>query len=122
MAVVINPDGTATQIIPRDRSRGFTMEEIKKAIGGGWIELVRLAPLAAMMQITPDADKIIKQHPHAWIYLIIDEEGKLKNLPRNRVATMLYQQTHITTDTIVGPALMCVVTDKMNDDDMEVIL
>ena len=54
------------------------------AVGGGWIQIVQ----------TRDGR-----------LMVLDEEGKLKGFPVNRVATGLYQ--HGAQDPIVGDVLVC---------------
>ena len=61
----------------------FTLEELKEAIGGGYIEVVYL---------TPD------------LRMIVDEDGKRKKMPLNVGASRLYKGSH---DCIVGDALVC---------------
>ena len=39
--------------------------------------------------------------------MVINEEGKLQNLPLNFVATLLYQSYYGDTDYIVGDCLIC---------------
>jgi len=61
-----------------------TLEELQSAVGG-LIEIVYLRP---------------------QMMLIVNEEGKLKNLPINMPATVLYQDLCHTTDVIVGDCLL----------------
>ena len=77
--ILISPDGYVDMIEHAD-SIDFYHQQI-----GGMIEIVRV---------------------HDDIVMIVDDEGKLKNLPYNKVATYLYN----TDDFIVGPALL----DKRN--------
>lgn len=124
MAVVIRTDGSMKPLAPSNGDQGFSLAELKDAIGGGWIEMVRLAPVSAMAQMgLPEAAQIVSRgYKKAWLYLIVDEEGLLKHLPVNRMASALYQLTHHTSSYIVGDALLCVVTGKLNKDDMEIIV
>lgn len=43
------------------------------------------------------------------LYLVIDEEGKIKNLPQehNEYASLLYVGYWLGSDDIVGPAILC---------------
>lgn len=64
----------------------FQLEELQDYIGG-YIEIVRL-----------NGDEI----------MVIDEEGKLKNLPFNVGATLVFnERSGIMDDIIVGNALVC---------------
>lgn len=67
MATIIRPNGMKTEIQPRN-GRCFTLHELKVAIGGGHIEIVRL---------------------NARDMMVLDEDGKGKELPLNMDATML---------------------------------
>lgn len=59
--------------------------EQAKAFIGGWLEAVTL----------PNGD-----------LLVIDEEGKIKGLPVNFFATVVWQEYFGDTDVIVGPAIL----------------
>lgn len=61
-----------------------TLEEMQKAVGG-LIEIVSL---------------------RSSIVLVINEEGKLKGLPVNMPATVMYQDLCHTEDIIVGDCLL----------------
>lgn len=81
--VILKVDGSQ-QDYPPANGKTFTLDELKKAIGGGWIEIIRL-PGGRLM--------------------VIDEEGKLKNMELNRQATLLLP--FFMKDCIVGDALLC---------------
>jgi len=69
-------------MVPGDSKRiGFP--GIKSWIGGGWIER---AP--------------IKLH-NRTIPLLVDEEGLLKNLQANVVASILYHNSHIAGEAVI---------------------
>lgn len=123
MAVIIHVDGTVTAVTPRAPARGFDAQEIKKYIGGGWIELVKLAPVDFVASIinTEAAAALANSHGNEWLYLIIDEEGKLKRMPINPLATRLYRACHDTQDFIVGDVLLCVVHTPTHEKDEETI-
>ena len=87
--LIIRVDGTQEEYLPAD-GRHYTLEELKKAIGGGYIEIVH----------TKD-DRL----------MVLDEEGKLKGFPVNPVATGLYRYGY--QDPIVGDVLVC--EDRMID-------
>lgn len=65
----------------------FTLAEVQKFVGG-YVELLRL----------PDGH-----------VMLINEEGKLKGLPENGLATKLALEAHAIADTdwICGPVLVC---------------
>lgn len=80
---IIRADGTQEEYLPGDGNH-YTLEELKRAIGGGYIEIVR----------TRD-DRL----------MVLDDEGKLKDFPVNLVATALYRFGD--QDPIVGDVLVC---------------
>jgi hypothetical protein len=89
MATRWRVDGTSQVVFPKN-GRDFSLEELKYYIGGGYIELVNL-----------DSD--------SW--MVVDEDGKSKNLPINHNATKLYLGTAVKngyrSDVIVGDILVC---------------
>lgn len=84
MALVIKADGTKDALQPKN-NKVFTLEELKSVVGG-YIEIV---------QLTED------------YLMIINEEGKLLDLPINVVATRVYRASRNTDDFIVGNVLIC---------------
>jgi len=82
-ACIIKTNGTITEAKPKN-GKDFQLDELKEAIGGGYIEVVR----------TTDDSMI----------MVLDEEGKLKRMPVNPVATALYPNL---ADIIVGDVLVC---------------
>lgn len=72
MATIVHPDGTKEVVTPKDRINGFTLSELRSAIGGGYIEIVHP-----------------KHAPHGTI-MVVDEEGLLKGLPYNPYGSYLY--------------------------------
>ena len=80
MAYILTTKGESLACAPKNGT-DFSLEELKQAIGGGYIEVVYLPDNRVM---------------------VIDEEGKLKQMPLNHAASMLYLR-----DTIVGDALVC---------------
>jgi hypothetical protein len=80
---VIRVDGTREEYLPAN-GHHYTLVEMKKAIGGGYI------------QIVPTKDSRL---------MVLDEEGKLKGFPVNAVATALY--AYGDQDPIVGDVLVC---------------
>jgi hypothetical protein len=83
MAKSIKVDGTITEVVPENGS-DFKLEELYRYTDGGPIEIVRAA----------DGKSII----------VLNEEGKIKGLPYNNIATMLYGNPN---DFIVGSVLLC---------------
>lgn len=63
----------------------FTLEELKSVVGG-YIEIVPLEEGYSM---------------------VVNEEGKLLNLPINEGATRVYRASRNTEDFIVGNVLIC---------------
>jgi hypothetical protein len=81
MATLYKTNGIHKEVLPRN-GKVFELEELQ-AIVGGSIEVVR----------SVDGKK-----------MIINEEGKLKKMDLNVLATLIYQ--HGRHDPIVGPALV----------------
>jgi hypothetical protein len=78
-AIVITPEGVETVVTPKNGT-DFSLKECQASVGG-YIETV------------PTWDGRL---------MILNEEGKLKGLPRNAKATALFRY-----DVIVGPVLVC---------------
>lgn len=78
-AVTLKADGSREiwDLAEKDADR-YT--QVRAAIGGGYVEALRIA---------------------SDTYLMVDEEGRLKDLPLNAQATRLYNY-----DTIVGDAVL----------------
>lgn len=83
MAHLIRPDGTVTVVAPK--AAQFTLEELY-----GLIEATTIAIVAPKVQSG---------------FLVIDEEGLLKQRPYNPAASAIYGREPL--DMIVGPALLC---------------
>lgn len=83
MARVITPDGSLRVVTPA-RGPSFTLEEMRTLVGG-YLEVVRL----------PNGE-----------LMVIDEEGKLKHLLYNPVATALAAPHLFPGDYIVGTAVV----------------
>jgi len=79
---IVRIDGTIEHVEP-ENGTNFTLDELKKAIGGGYIEVVPLT-----------FDKV----------MVVDEDGKRKQLALNVAATRIYNGPN---DFIVGDALVC---------------
>jgi hypothetical protein len=80
---IIRVDGTREEYQPSN-GRHYSLEEMQKAIGGGYIQIVQTKNGRLM---------------------VLDEEGKLKGFPVNTVATALY--LYGDQDPIVGDVLVC---------------
>ena len=80
-AKLIRVDGTIDPVVPKN-GEDFTLEELQ-AFVGGCIEIV---------------------HPpsQAGAILVVNEEGRLRGLPLNGIATAVYG-----LDFVVGDALLC---------------
>ena len=79
MATIIRTNGKKEDVRPKNGT-DFTIEELREIVGG-YIEIVRL----------PD-NRI----------MVVNEEGKLYNLPKNVQATHIYGY-----EVIVGDVLVC---------------
>ena len=87
-AYIIKTTGEKIVVKPKNGT-DFSLEELKKAIGGGYIETVRIG------------DEL----------LVIDEDGRRKDLPLNECASSLFRTYHPrVNDYIVGDALVCQVS------------
>ena len=80
---IIRVDGTREPYPPKN-GRDYKLPELQKAIGGGFIQVVKTLDGRIM---------------------VLDEEGKLKGFPVNPAATALY--VHGLLDPIVGDVLVC---------------
>ena len=83
MAQLYKADVTIEEFPEPANGTDYSLEEMRAAIGGGWIETVQ----------TKDGR-----------VMVVDEEGKLKGFPRNEAATALYR--YGDQDPIVGDALV----------------
>ena len=80
---IIEPSGQETEIIPKN-GKHFSLKEMQDIVGG-MIEMIR----------TNDNDYV----------LILNEEGKLDELPYNSKATDLVNKCIMPSDYIVGTVL-----------------
>lgn len=84
MALLISPAGSVREIHPANGAASFTAEEMHRLVEG-WLECVYL----------PDGRLM-------WI----NEEGKLRGLPPNALATLLARAVLQPHDYITGPAVV----------------
>lgn len=84
MAKVIKAAGAITDVQPKN-GKFFELEELQKVVGG-YIEIINLGN-----------DEI----------MVVNEEGKLEDLPYNFFATQMYQRSTRALDYIAGDALVC---------------
>jgi hypothetical protein len=85
VANLIKVDGSETEIHPKN-GKTFSLEELQGFVGG-YIERIKL----------PNGDSIF-----------LDEEGKLKQKPRNERATLMGRVCGIAhTDFVVGDVVVC---------------
>jgi hypothetical protein len=82
MATLIKSNGEEINVIPNNK-KDFQLDELQKYVGG-FIEVVRTK-----------GNKI----------MVINEEGKINDLPINQKASQLYQYNEF--DFIVGDVLIC---------------
>ena len=96
MALLIKADGTEETIVPAGDDGHLTYDQIRAAIGGGWVEHIGVAPAVA----------------HGNQHAYMDEEGKFKQFPPNEEATRLSTYT-MSDDTLVGDVLFCTDEEDM---------
>jgi len=90
MALLIKSDGTREEITGAGPDGSIAWDQIKKAIGGGYVE-----------HVVTDPDRA-EGYSHIWL----DEEGKNKGFPRNAAATALSVYT-AWDDILSGDVLFC---------------
>ncbi len=83
MAQLYKADGTIEEFPEPANGRHYTLQEVRDAIGGGYIQLCN----------TKDGRQ-----------MAVDEDGKPKGFPANEAATELYEFGE--QDPIVGDALV----------------
>jgi len=82
MAILIKSNGEETNVLPKNKT-DFKLDELQNYVGG-IIEIVRTKDNKMM---------------------VMNEEGKINELPINKKATNLY--VHSDFDFIVGDVLIC---------------
>lgn len=83
MAVIYKSNGEVIETSPKN-GNDFSLKELKEIVGG-YIEIVNLGDN----------------------YMVVNEEGKLLDLPLNSEATTLYMLIANINDYIVGDVLVC---------------
>jgi len=86
-AIIIKADGNQTNVEP-ENGTDFSTQEINTIVGGHF-EVVYL------------------HGSKETLLMLINEEGKLKNLPINKKATVLFMRSSGVPDTIHGDVLIC---------------
>lgn len=96
---LIPPSGRVLEF-PPNNGKNYTLKELQTAVGG-YIEVVRLGPSGRC--------------------LVINEEGKLMQLPFNMRATALFHHAHphLRHDSICGNAVFCEYDLMRGDDEDE---
>ena len=82
--IIYKTNGEVIETSPKNGTN-YTFKELKEIVGG-YIEIIHLTN-----------NKI----------MVINDEGKLINLPHNENATILYKLSLNTDNFIVGDALVC---------------
>jgi|10_taG_2_1085330.scaffolds.fasta_scaffold00018_78 hypothetical protein len=90
MALLIKVDGTQEEVNGKNDDGSFILDQLKGAIGGGYIEVVACDP-----KVTG-----------GYSCFVCDEEGKLKQFPANERATELSTYTS-AFDVVCGDVLFC---------------
>lgn len=93
-ALVVHPDGTTHLLFHTG-----TLEEMRGAIGGGWLEGIQPS---------------LSSPWHAYC----DEEGKFKGLPLNLPATALANALGWQDDILAGTVVFCGHTADGDEDDV----
>ena len=89
MAIILKANGQQVGIEPAN-GKDFSLEELKNAIGGGYIEIVRL-----------QLDKKL---------IVCDEDGRSKGLPLNLQASQRYGN-QVNGGDFVGDVLICKLSE-----------
>ena len=85
-AVAVKTDGTA-QLVPCDASKTLSLDKLQELVGG-YIEIVRASRIAPLV-------------------MIINEEGRLLNLPLNQNATAWQSAIHGCQQIVGDVVVMC---------------
>jgi hypothetical protein len=93
MAQVLHIDGRVSEVAPPANGVGYTLEEVKDALGIGRDRFIQQIPLGGST------------------VMLFDEEGKLVGLPVNDGATRFAYEVLFPGDYIVGPAMVVQLRD-----------
>lgn len=96
MALIVKADGSREELKGAGEGGRVTYEQIRAAIGGGYVEHVDTKPE--------------KAEGHSHIYM--DEEGKYKDFPINVEATTMSAFTQ-PGDFLVGDVVFCTDAEDM---------
>ena len=91
-AVVVKTDGTA-QLVPCDASKTLSLDKLHDLVGGN-IEVVRASRIAPLV-------------------MIINEEGRLLNLPLNKNATAWQSAIHGCQQIVGDVVVMCQIGEDL---------
>ncbi len=89
MAKFYNTNGSTEDVLPKN-GKYFSLEELKKYVGG-YIERIGMPNNCAMY---------------------VNEEGRLRNLPKNELPTSILRMCGIMVDTIRGNAIMLSIKEE----------
>lgn len=90
--LLITPEGEVTEFTP-ENGKTFSLQELQAAVGG----YVEVYPMPHVVQ---DGRKIKR-------IMVMNEEGRLRDLPKNAMASAVYGNTgHIVGTVVVCPSRM----------------
>lgn len=85
MATILRANGTTEEVVPKNKRLGFHLDYVRDVVGG-YVQAVSLSRKEIML---------------------MNEEGKLLNLPVNVEATLLYKSKTGIADYIHGDVIVC---------------
>ena len=91
-AVVVKTDGTA-QLVPCDANKTLSLDKLHELVGG-YVEVVRASRIAPLV-------------------MIINEEGRLLNLPLNQNATAWQSAIHGCQQIVGDVVVMCQIGEDL---------
>jgi len=97
VGIIVTTNENISIAVP-DNGTHFALEELKEAIGGGYIEPYYLH----------DQIQLCSNIPLARVNWIMfgDDEAKHKSLPLNQIATSIFRDAFKTRDTIRGDVIL----------------
>lgn len=117
MAIIIPVDATPYVVDKETNPEQFGPDgmtlEVMQALVGGYIEHVYMHPVPKVL-LQAVADKLrLSVHADldggvAYPHLVLNEEGKLLNLPVNPTATAIARQHGLPHDVIVGTVILLI--------------